>query len=567
MPAPTAPLPARKTTAQNAVVESVELSDAPLGLAINLIRQKTGINVAIKNGSAAYGRVTLSIRRKPISDVLRLMAESAGADFWEENGVFWFGEKGSAPKKDESAPALPVEEKEFVSPAEDIQWEKVRLSYINPHELLHRLGVDGGPMGTLTDQFTANVLRMLANPAQGPTTSTPNGGVLLMQNSNGGGNYQNVAVPAVPTGNQAPTNNGAAGNAVNDQTARRDGDDFADFGRGGQFGGQPGGGAGGGQRGGQNGQGGGAAGGLLPDGIQASDLLAYDADGSLIVRHRRGDQVPLRRLKELIQLLDVKPRQIMIKAEFVTVNQNDESSFGISWNFQKVNLAAGTSLGVNNSPTAFLQYAAGNLQTQLSWILTTGRGKVVAAPMATTLNNVPVSFQNQTQIPYYTQSSIISNNGTAAVVSQVNFVTTIRALSVLPRINGDDTITLFGNVQIADQTGSVTGPNGETTPILLQQTAPVQRIIRNGDTLVIGGLTSKTTNINTARTPLLGDLPILGTLFRSRSVAINDSDLLVFITAAIIPDRPTTSTISGGGGGNIPGIPGGPGGAGGGLAP
>ncbi len=548
-----------EATAQNAVVESVELSEAPLGLAINLIRQKTGINIAIKNGNASYGKVTLSIRRKPISEVLRLMAESAGADFWDENGVFWFGPKGSAPKAPEE-PTLPTAETATVRDPSDIVWEKIRVINVSPHRMLTMLGVNGGATGSFEDLFTARVMRDLVNGNNNPYRDAVSNGpnVSLVNSINYPASNRSNALPSSPVIPTAPT--GEANGNNSDQSAHRSDDEFAEFGRGGgQFGGgRPGGGAGG-----AGGAAGGAGQGLLPDGIPAGDLYAMDADGSILVRHPKTDVRGFRLLKELISLLDVKPQQLMIKAEFVTVNQNDLSSFGINWNFQKVNLSAGTSLGQISNPTAFLQYAAGNLQTVLTWVLTTGRGKVVSAPMATTLNNVPVTFINQVQTPIITSTAIIGNNGQSAVSTNVQQVTTQKGLTILPRINGDDTITLFGTVTFQDITGTVTGSNGDTYPITLSQTAPVQRIIRNGDTMVIGGLTSKSTTVNTARTPLLSDLPILGTLFRSRSTTVNDSDLLIFITAAIIPDRPTSNALPGGGaGGAIPGV----GGAGG-LAP
>ena len=567
--------------AQNAMVESVELSEAPLGLAINLIRQKTGINVAIKNGNASYGKVTLSIRRKPISDVLKLMAESAGADFWEENGVFWFGPKGSAPKPDAANdPTLPTADTVPLRDPSDTVWEKIRLVNTSPHRMMTMLGLNGGTVGTFEDQFTATVMRKLLNVDANPYhEATANNGLTVLPGYNGyssptaprnnnSANSNSSApnvIPNTPTGNlPASGTNNASDNT--DQNAQRDSDGFAEFGRGGgQFGGQPGGAGGAGGRGGATG---GQGVGLLPDGIPAGDLYAMDADGSILVRHPKSDVRGYRQLRELISLLDVKPQQIMIKAEFVTVNQNDLSGFGINWNFQKVNLVAGTSLGQIANPTAFIQYAAGNLQTTLTWVLTTGRGKVVSAPMATTLNNVPVTFTNTVTTPVL-QSQTTLTNGGAAAVSQIPVgIQTTKGLSVLPRINGDDTITLFGTVFFSDVTGTIVGANGDTFPIILQQTAPVQRIIRNGDTMVIGGLTSKSTVVSTARTPLLGDLPILGTLFRSRTTTVNDSDLLVFITAAIIPERPTSNSLPGGGAsGGIPGIPGGPGGAGGGTTP
>ena len=87
--------------------------------------------------------------------------------------------------------------------------------------------------------------------------------------------------------------------------------------------------------------------------------------------------------------------------------------------------------------------------------------------------------------------------------------------------------------------------------------------------MVIAGLTRKRDNVSTNKVPLLGDLPLIGTLFRSRNVTTDDSELVVFITPTIIPDRPVGGA-AGSGVGSAVGAPGGAGGlppVGGGLMP
>ena len=76
----------------------LDLAESPLKAAIRLVEQKTGINVVVQGGNTLTGTVTLSVKDKPITEVLKLMANAAGADFWEQDGVYFFGPKGSAPK-------------------------------------------------------------------------------------------------------------------------------------------------------------------------------------------------------------------------------------------------------------------------------------------------------------------------------------------------------------------------------------------------------------------------------------------------------------------------------------
>jgi len=142
-------------------------------------------------------------------------------------------------------------------------------------------------------------------------------------------------------------------------------------------------------------------------------------------------------------------------------------------------------------------------------------------------------------------------------------------LVVIPRINGDESISLNGNVTFGDVTGSITDPSGGSIPITINQTVVINRIVRNGDSMIIAGLTRKRDNVATNKVPLLGDLPLIGTLFRSRNVTTDDSELVVFITPTIIPERPALNTAGGGGAGGL-GAPAGAGGlptVGGGLMP
>ena len=572
-----------------AVLKDVNLVGAPLSVALNLIRQQTHIDLVLKQGQ--YDRVNVSISQKPVSDALRLVAASAGADLWYENGVYFIGPKGSAPQPSVPQPITPsvINEAPGQKP---LKYEKFYLKYTPPHRMLRMLGLAG--YNPLDPSDAAEVAANRAfmeglypKPYFGQASGNNNISVL----PNGPTAAPNPQVPTAPSvGPAAPTNtngnlpsnpntspsgNLSGSDPSGDQSAHRSGGDFQTFGRGqgplgGGFG-QPGGFGQGGQGQGGQGQGGqptgtGQAAGFL-QGISPQDIFALDADNSLVLRY--DDPQQILNLQEVLRVLDVKPRQIQIKSEFVTVTQNDVSSFGLNFNFTKVNLLAGANIGYQTANTAFLQYATGNLQTQLSFILTQGRGKVVASPLATTLNGVPAIFISQQNIPVIISGAVLTANGQSAVTTQIVPIQVAVQLQVTPRINGDDSITLTGIVTFGDVTGTITNPAGGTIPITITQPVVINRIVRNGDSMVIAGLTRKRDNVSTNKVPLLGDLPLIGTLFRSRNVTTDDSELVVFITPTIIPDRPAGGT-AGSGVGSAVGGPGGGGGlppVGGGLMP
>ena len=340
---------------------TLELTEAQLPVAVKMLRQKTGIEIIIINQANAYNTVSLSLRDKPVGSVLRLMAEAANADFWQKDGVFFIGPKGSAPKPEvEPMPNLNLLPSEETDNRPHWRYEKIKLIFTDPGFIKKSLGLDGGPVQDAMEMMRRNALRTMVGTNEIPYRSinTPST-VQFAPNA-----QPTIVAPSVPTATGNDGYRGASvGNTGNlsDQSAKRDMDEEfgrgQGFGGGGQYGGGGRGGGGGGQfgggggqfggggqaglgqgaGGGQNGQGAGA--GLLPQGITGGDLYAFDGDNSIIVRYQ--DERALRELKDVIRLLDVKPRQLMIKAEFITVTQGDVSTFGINWSFAKASLSSG----------------------------------------------------------------------------------------------------------------------------------------------------------------------------------------------------------------------------------
>jgi uncharacterized membrane protein YgcG len=559
--------PGQKTTvARSNTTLDVELSGTSLPAAIAMIqKQLKSVSFVFQSDSenrAKYGTVTLSVHARPINEVLNLVATSAGADIWLEDGIYHIGPKGS------HVVAQPVLDTQFIQPITapvPTKLGQIRLNFADAILVKEQLtgvfakvNVNLQP-GLMNNSIFGDLTRQMP---PGPL-SAPGSTMHLIQ-----GYYGDTVRPAVPTGT-APAPVGTSGAPSDGSANRSDGPDFnrggQGFGGGGFGGGQPGGGGGGGNFGGGGGGGGNGAGGLgggqnqnatgqarglLPAGIEPNDLTALSNNNVIIVRYRDDaeGEAAFRELQTRIRLLDIKPKQIQIRAQFVTVTQNDADQFGINWQFQKVNLLGVLNAGYAPTGQAIIQFATGNLQTQLNFALTTGRGKVVASPMATTFNNVPAQFSNTTQFYSFIPETFIGPGGAAQTTYYPEAIPATSALFVTPRINGDNTITLNGQLQFEDESGTATAPDGTDYPILIQQLTPVTRIIRNGDTMVLAGLIRKQDNSTVDKVPLLGDLPLIGSLFRSRSINTDDSELLVFITATILADPIAGGSLAVGGG-------------------
>jgi general secretion pathway protein D len=232
----------------------------------------------------------------------------------------------------------------------------------------------------------------------------------------------------------------------------------------------------------------------------------------------------------------------LIRAEFVTVSRNDLEQFGIDWSLARVNLTAGaTGFAPRNAPV-FVNYATGNLATNLRTLLTQGRGRVVNAPIVTTMNNVPASVFFSTNDWIIIQQTFFDPQGRPIVFSTPYPLFAFSQLQVTPRINADGTITLAlapsittpGRVQVGAQ----------QMPRFDSQSVLTVRRIKNGETIVIGGLVSRTDSNTIQKVPILGDLPLIGQFFRTKDRAIVENELLIFITATVLEDDPQGGSLA-----------------------
>ncbi len=273
---------------------------------------------------------------------------------------------------------------------------------------------------------------------------------------------------------------------------------------------------------------------LTPDGIEY--MMPFPADNSLLVK---GTPEGIEELHELIKKLDVAPQQISIKAEFVEISTSETTSLGIDWVIQRMGSVLETSFGPTGNVS--FGYANGNVMANLKTQVFRNKAKLVNAPIISTLNNTPANISIQKQIPYWTSSGYYGT-GTSTTTQQVNTLSINSTLMVLPRVNGDGSITVTLQPQVSDQGEMFTGPDGTQLPAVNQQYLSTTRRVMNGETIVVGGIIRKTDNSSLTGIPLLKDLPIVGPLFQNRNRSTEDRELLIFLTPTIVPERSTAGT-------------------------
>lgn len=516
-------------------------------------------NVVIVNEEGKnFGLVTLRLTDQPLRRVLEAIARSAGAVLENEDGIYYLkhgnGLTKPAPKQEptsvavapQTATAVPVAAAPTVAAARtrgNTQWQKVKLNYMLPSVFSRVL--DNPVYLQVYESHIPDIepkLRSTAILPGGPANQMigPDGLPLRQPQS-------------APVSGVAGSSGGRSGEAP-DAGGQRGGFSGAPGGGGG-FGG-PGGAGGGfggpGGIGGPGGNAGGAPGGaggqqgatLRPPGI--TNIISHDADNALLVEY--DDVEDLNRLREIIRLLDVAPKQVIIKAEFVAVNVQDSDAFGIDWRFQPAgNLDVVIPPEAGSTPTLTMAYASGNAVANLRLSLIKNTGNILQAPIISTINNRPATINFSDTITIFQNQNIITQAGIVSNPQPVQ-LQSFNGLSVLPHINGDNTITMFLTPQLSTIDPQAGGGFRQTF-----QQITTTRIIKSGETMVIGGFITKQESVQVRKVPLLSDLPIIGNLFTQRNRTNNGSEVLVFVTPTIIED--VSRGVVGGGGASSAPIP------------
>lgn len=172
-----------------------------------------------------------------------------------------------------------------------------------------------------------------------------------------------------------------------------------------------------------------------------------------------------------------------------------------------------------------------SLSATMEFLFSRSDTEILSNPKVTTLNNQAAKITVGTKWPVAEYA--YSDETGRWVVSGWNYIEYGILLEVTPVINQDNFITLTVHPEVSDKEGVVTF-EGADVPILTTKEAEAKVMIKDGETLVIGGLMKDKVVDTKRKIPLLGDLPIVGLLFSKREKEVEKRNLLIFITPTII---------------------------------
>ena len=277
--------------------------------------------------------------------------------------------------------------------------------------------------------------------------------------------------------------------------------------------------------------------------------------------------------------LDIDATQVLIETRFIEINVTDLSELGINLTIDSpfaIYKDAGVpvnqiSSGSGSAFSAFtgaseglnLSYQGMLTKPQFSAVLhaleRTTKLKTLSAPKITTLNNQTATIEIVNEFVYPTRyeptliKEDLNNDGdflgeelvSGVLTKETRFVNVAQGfetrdigilLQVTPNVGSNkETITLTLRPEVSEATRDAFVFSGEVSlPKFTTRNLTTNVIVKNGETIMLGGLIKETRTNTRTKTPFLGDLPLLGVLFRKDSDSVERKNLLIFVTASIL---------------------------------
>lgn len=270
--------------------------------------------------------------------------------------------------------------------------------------------------------------------------------------------------------------------------------------------------------------------------------------------------VRLKEIADIVKAFDVKNKAVLIEAKMVQVLLKDEYQWGINWErafhynrdadssysgvavgntqllpLETVNPLSGAKIAAPGITANIMSLSGLQITGAINFLETFGKTRILSSPRITALNNQEAKILVGTKEAFITRTVINAGSTTQSpvVTEQVSFVDVGVKLFVTPVIGDDGYITMKIKPEVSSVESTVNTTNGSSIPIVRLSEAETSLVVKDGVTVVIGGLIEERKGKSSQGVPILSRIPILGLPFRGSSRLNNKTELVIFLTPHI----------------------------------
>jgi len=250
----------------------------------------------------------------------------------------------------------------------------------------------------------------------------------------------------------------------------------------------------------------------------------------------------LHELSRIVSAFDKKDKEVFIEAKIVQVVLSDDNKYGVDWqglvkdyhdlkligNFDVLNLSQ------KRSQVSVGTLSEDNYSFLIQALEQSGESNILSSPHITAINKEEAKILVGSSEPYVTTTTTTPSSGSIVIAEEVNFIEVGVKLFVVPTIHNDGYITMKIKPEVSSVVSNLVTSNNNILPIVETSVVETTVSVKDGVTIVIGGLIKDEIISSQKKIPVLGDVPVLGAVFRNTADLKKKTEILIFLTPRII---------------------------------
>ncbi len=279
-----------------------------------------------------------------------------------------------------------------------------------------------------------------------------------------------------------------------------------------------------------------ADGSLTGDRASGISIVADDPNNSLIITATHKE---FKRMRQILSRIDIAANQVLLEATIAEVTLTDSLRLGLKWFFKEgAGGATFTPSALGTVAPAFAGFSyfmnTPNIKVVIDALNDVTTVNVVSSPSLMVLDNKKAVLQIGDEVPIATQQATGVLVPGSPVVNSIAYRSTGVILSITPRIGDNGRIQLDIEQEVSDVKNTET--SDLDSPTISQRRVKTSVAVGDGESILLAGLMRDSTQVEHGKVPLVGDIPVVGNLFKSKTDEIRRTELFIAITPHVVRD-------------------------------